>query len=313
MEKYGEKYSGDSKYVELCRRLQSIYRHEKGLSIKPYRGHMYGNYINDGKRTGNNFLADYIHQHALERVDKRYKKPYEMIQEERLFNNLLSSQPMAFNLFCPLRKLLSEDPASATRAIQAALPYYDIHRVINVTLEFIPKDYKNITGDKSAMDAIIRFFNTDNKECFIAVETKYSESLGQNEAKDEATKCQERDIAVSLGVFTKDAEERIASGKIPLTQIYRNFLLSEAYGRKEGLESYSIILAPSIHPSTSDEVASLYNELKEAHRDKLREVHLEDFVDALIDTSPEEYSRLFRDFRARYLDFEKAKLTLSDK
>ena len=143
--------------------------------------------------------------------------------------------------------------------------------------------------------------------------TKYSESLGQNEAKDDATKCQERDVAVSLGVFTKDAEERIASGKIPLTQIYRNFLLSEAYGRKEGLESYSIILAPSIHPSTSDEVASLYNELKEEHRDKLREVHLEDFVDALIDTSPEEYSRLFRDFRARYLDFEKAKLTLSDK
>ena len=44
-------------------------------SIKPYRGHMYGNYINEGKRTGNNFLADYIHQYALDRVDKRNKKP----------------------------------------------------------------------------------------------------------------------------------------------------------------------------------------------------------------------------------------------
>ena len=312
MEKYGEKYSGDSKYVELCRRLQSIYRYEKGLSIKPYRGHMYGNYINEGKRTGNNFLADYIHQYALDRVDKRNKKPYEMIQEERLFNNLLSSQPMAFNLFCPLQKLLSEDPAAATRAIQAALPYYDIHLVKQVTLEFIPKEFKIITGDKSAMDAIVRYYNTDEKECFIAVETKYSESLGTNEAKDESTKRQERDVAVSLGVFTKEAEERIASGRIPLTQIYRNFLLSEAYGRREGLGSYSIILAPSIHPSTSAEVASLYSELKEEHRDKLRSIHLEDFVDALIDTTPEEYSRLFRDFRGRYLDFEKARLTLSD-
>ena len=27
---------------------------------------------------------------------------------------------------------------------------------------------------------------------------------------------------------------------------------------------------------------------------------------------PKEYSRLFRDFRGRYLDFEKARLTLSD-
>ena len=160
-------------------------------SIKPYRGHMYGNYINEGKRTGNNFLADYIHQYALDRVDK------------------------------------------------------------------------------SAMDAIVRYYNTDEKECFIAVETKYSESLGTNEAKDESTKRQERDVAVSLGVFTKEAEERIASGRIPLTQIYRNFLLSEAYGRREGLGSYSIILAPSIHPSTSAEVASLYPELKEEYRDKL--------------------------------------------
>ena len=57
MEKYGEKYSGDSKYVELCRRLQSIYRYEKGLSIKPYRGHMYGNYINEGKRIIKNVLG----------------------------------------------------------------------------------------------------------------------------------------------------------------------------------------------------------------------------------------------------------------
>ena len=141
--------------------------------------------------------------------------------------------------------------------------------VKQVTLEFIPKEYKIITGDKSAMDAIVRYYNTDEKECFIAVETKYSESLGTNEAKDESTKRQERDVAVSLGVFTKEAEERIASGRIPLTQIYRNFLLSEAYGRREGLESYSIILAPSIHPSTSAEVASLYPELKEEHRDKL--------------------------------------------
>ena len=141
--------------------------------------------------------------------------------------------------------------------------------VKQVTLEFIPKEYKIITGDKSAMDAIVRYYNTDEKECFIAVETKYSESLGLNEAKDESTKRQERDVAVSLGVFTKEAEERIASGRIPLTQIYRNFLLSEAYGRREGLGSYSIILAPSIHPSTSAEVASLYPELKEEHRDKL--------------------------------------------
>ena len=145
MTMYGEKYSGDTKYVELCRRMQSIYRHEIGLPIAPYKGHMYGNYISNGKESGANFLADYIHAHALERI--RDKKPYEMIQEDRLFNNLLSSQPMAFNLFCPLQKLRSEAPQDATRAIQSALPRYDIALVKEVALEFIPEKYKDIIED----------------------------------------------------------------------------------------------------------------------------------------------------------------------
>lgn len=308
MTMYGEKYSGDTKYVELCRRTQSIYRHEIGQPIAPYRGHMYGNYISNGKESGANFLAEYIHAHALKRV--RDKKPYEMIQEDRLFNNLLSSQPMAFNLFYPLEKLRSESPQDATRAIQAALPCYDIALVEEVVLEFIPEKYKDITGDKSAMDAIIRYVDSEGKNCFIAIETKYSESLGANEAKDDATKEKERRVAVELGVFRDEAAKQIASGDVPLTQIYRNFLLSEAYGKKCGLGSFSIVLAPSIHPSTDREVASLLPKLKEEYAEKLRIVHLEDFVDALIANTPEEYSSLFARFKSRYLDFDKARKTL---
>lgn len=308
MTMYGEKYSGDTKYVELCRRTQSIYRHEIGQPIAPYRGHMYGNYISNGKESGANFLAEYIHAHALKRV--RDKKPYEMIQEDRLFNNLLSSQPMAFNLFYPLEELRSESPQDATRAIQAALPCYDIALVEEVALEFIPEKYKDITGDKSAMDAIIRYVDSEGKNCFIAIETKYSESLGANEAKDDATKEKERRVAVELGVFCDEAAKQIASGDVPLTQIYRNFLLSEAYGKKCGLGSFSIVLAPSIHPSTDREVASLLPKLKEEYAEKLRIVHLEDFVDALIANTPEEYSSLFDRFKSRYLDFDKARKTL---
>lgn len=308
MTMYGEKYSGDTKYVELCRRTQSIYRHEIGQPIAPYRGHMYGNYISNGKESGANFLAEYIHAHALKRV--RDKKPYEMIQEDRLFNNLLSSQPMAFNLFYPLEKLRSESPQDATRAIQAALPCYDIALVEEVVLEFIPEKYKDITGDKSAMDAIIRYVDSEGKNCFIAIETKYSESLGANEAKDDTTKEKERRVAVELGVFRDEAAKQIASGDVPLTQIYRNFLLSEAYGKKCGLGSFSIVLAPSIHPSTDREVASLLPKLKEEYAEKLKVVHLEDFVDALIANTPEEYSSLFDRFKSRYLDFDKARKTL---
>jgi hypothetical protein len=87
-------------------------------------------------------------------------------------------------------------------------------------------------------------------------------------------------------------------------------ILSEAYGKRSGLRSYSIILSPSIHPSTESEVDSLLPELKEEYAEKLRIVHLEDFVDALIANTPEEYSSLFDRFRSRYLDFDKARKTL---
>lgn len=245
----GEPYSGDSKFVAKCRKLQSIYRAEQGLAIRPYKGrdgiHYYGNYIEGGEKSGANFLADYIFDYANHRVEHREK--YETIESDRLFNNLLSSQPMAFNLFCPLMKLLKESPEEATRVIKSALPMFPIHVVTKVDLEFIPSNYKELTGDKSAMDAIICFKTADGKDGFIAIETKYSENLGTNEASN-------TDKAIEtirqLSCFNSDFEERINKKKTKLTQIYRNFLLSERYGLWIGAESYSIVLSPELHPST---------------------------------------------------------------
>lgn len=38
---------------------------------------------------------------------------------------------------------------------------YHIHTVKEIDLEFIPGNYKDLTGDKSAMDAIIEFVDMD--------------------------------------------------------------------------------------------------------------------------------------------------------
>lgn len=296
MNKYGEKYAGDTKFVADCRELQSIYRVEIGEEIRPYVGrdgkqHYYGNYIDGGKDSGANFLTPCAFEYAKYRV--RHRKPNETIHEDRLFNNLLSSQPMAFNLFCPLRKIREEAPDVATRVIQSALPMYPIQEVTDIDLEFIPEKYKELTGDKSAMDAIIRFVDTTGKKSFIAIETKYSENLGTNEPskKEKAV-----EVINKLKCFSPNAK---------LTQIYRNFLLSEAYANKEGLESYSIILAPERHPLTKTEVASFVQELAPEYKHKPREITLEDFVGKLIETCPNEYKQAFADFFDRYLNFSK--------
>ena len=232
------------------------------------------------------------------------KKPYETIKADRLFNNLLSSQPMAFNLFCPLRKMLEENPSAATSALRSSLPTFQIAKVIDIDLEFIPDNYKELTGDKSAMDAIIRFEDFDGKKCFIAIETKYSENLGANEASN---KTREIEIIRQLKCFQPDIEARIADSKIKLTQIYRNFLLSETYGIDISAVSYSLIMAPKGHPSTDRELKSLINELNSEYRYKVQSISLDEFVKGLIETCPPEYAEIYKSFYSRYLDFEKIK------
>jgi hypothetical protein len=300
----GEPYSGDSKFVAKCRKLQSIYRAEQGLAIRPYKGrdgiHYYGNYIEGGEKSGANFLADYIFKYAKYRVDNR--KKYETIESDRLFNNLLSSQPMAFNLFCPLRKLQEESPEEATRVIKSALPMFPIHVVTKVDLEFIPSNYKELTGDKSAMDAIICFKTADGKDGFIAIETKYSENLGTNEASDNKKSLE---IIKQIKCFNTDVEAKIKSKQLKLTQIYRNFLLSESYGLWSNADPYSIILSPKIHPSTEKEVRSITDEMQLGYKGKLQNISLESFTDKLISESPEEYAEIFRRFRDRYLSFDR--------
>ena len=323
MEKeYGEEYNGDSRFVADCRKLQSIYRVEIDEEIRPYTDrygnvHYYGNYISNGEipKEGcwKNFLTGYAFDYAKKRVNPENKKPYETIESDRLFNNLLSSQPMAFNLFCPLQQMLKESSKIATKVIKAALPNYPIHKVTEVELEFIPKEYKELTGDKSAMDAIIRFEDEHGKKGFIAIETKYSENLGTNVAYDRddngknIPRAKSIEAVKELKCFNADEEQSIVKGDTPLTQIYRNFLLSEMYGHKEGLLSYSIILAPQKHPTTKKELESLTNVLRNEYKNKIKQVYLEDFVNAIIINCPDEYREVFERFYDRYLNFDKLK------
>ena len=316
----GEEYKGDSTFVAECRKLQSIYRHEIGEEIHPYTDrygnvHYYGNYISNGESPKEgcwkNFLTKDTFEHAKYRVE--HKEKYETIESDRLFNNLLSSQPMAFNLFCPLRQMLKESPETATKVIKAALSGYPIHKVMAVELEFIPANYEDLTGDKSAMDAIIKFEDEAGKMGFIAVETKYSENLGTNVAYDrdkngkKIPRAQSLKAVRELQCFNADVEKSITDGDTPLTQIYRNFLLSEMYGHKEGLLPYSIILAPKKHPTTKIELESLTGGLRDEYKEKIKSVDLEDFVDAIIHNCPDNYRIVFERFYDRYLNFDKLK------
>ena len=79
---------------------------------------------------------------------------------------------------------------------------------------------EHYTNDKSAIDAFVSFWDNDGGEHRIAIETKYTDSLGTNKAKDDDSKIS---FAIESGLFT---EAGIIQIKTNCTQIYRNFLLN---------------------------------------------------------------------------------------
>ena len=240
-------------------------------------------------------------EYAKERV--AYIRENETIDGFRLFNNLLSSQPMAFNLFHPLMLLLKQDSAVVTLAVRPVFRNFPVFEVTEIGLEFIPTPIENYTNDKSAMDAYIRFVDNKGGKHIIAIETKYTDVLGVNEA----SRCEEqKQMLVDTGLFSVDFEELLMGGKVKLTQIYRNLLLTERYRIKERLkDSYSVVLSPKEHPSTEEEIKYVTDYLKPEYVYKLSAVSLEDFMDAMIQYLSEYYTLVYERFRRRYLEFRK--------
>ncbi len=307
-ELYGNQCESDNAFTKRARLLQSMYRveigEEEGFGPTRASKRKYGNMISGGEVSGKNFLMKETFEYAKERVAN--KRENETIDGFRLFNNLLSSQPMAFNLFHPLMLLLKHDPTKVTLAMRSVFKTIPVFEVTEIGLEYIPTPIEKYTKDKSAMDAYIKFVDSKDSKHIIAIETKYTDVLGVNEAGH----CEEqKQILIDTGLFNTEFEELMKEGKVKLTQIYRNFLLTEKYRIVEKLQdSYSVVLSPKKHPSTEKEIRSVTEYLKLEYAYKLSAVTLEDFVDAMIQYLPESYARVYEKFRGRYLEFGKVTL-----
>lgn len=303
--KYGNQCESDNALTRKARLLQSMYRveigEEEGFGPTKATKRKYGNMISGGDVSGKNFLMKETFEYAKERVAN--KRENETIDGFRLFNNLLSSQPMAFNLFHPLMLLLKQDSAVVTLAVRPVFRNFPVFEVTEIGLEFIPTPIENYTNDKSAMDAYIRFVDNKGGKHIIAIETKYTDVLGMNEASH----CEEqKQMLIDTGLFSADFEELLMGGKVKLTQIYRNLLLTERYRIKERLkDSYSVVLSPKEHPSTEEEIKYVTDYLKPEYVYKLSAVSLEDFMDAMIQYLSEYYTLVYERFRRRYLEFRK--------
>lgn len=269
----------DSTFVAKYRLKQSEYRKkvlkEMKCGIGPKRtstDHI-GNYLINGEKTGKNFLTDAAFKYAKLKVCEKQINTYLTIDEYRLFNNMLSSMPMCFNLFSDLRQLLVENKEDCTKVIQKLFSEIDwINEVKYIDIEFIPVPIKKYINDRTAFDAIIIVTDQANKKGIISVETKYTDVLGSNVSKSD-----ELNNIIRRGkLFTIETQNELFDNGFK--QIYRNYLLTFIYAKKNRFKHFAnVVISLEEDKRSLDEINLLKTQLIK-YQDCIFKINLEEFV-----------------------------------
>ena len=294
-EHYGPQYEGDDQLTARMRFHQSWWRHERlGLPC----GHdaklnPYGNYLTAEDATGgSNFLTEAIHWCAKERIAAGGG-----VEEFRCTRNLLSSQPMAFNLFGPLH----HDPDLAARLLDPLLP--GGAREANVHIEWAPAKELHL-GDATSFDVAVRYTTRDGRPALAAIETKLTEPFSQRTyGLDDHHTERYRKVATASTVWHDPAAIELTDKR--WNQVWRNHLLVESIRQAEpGLLGCEIV----VHHPNDDRCRTAiegYREFLASPDDTFGSFTLGQIVSAWkkLITTPAQRKWL-NDFQDRYLNLE---------
>lgn len=210
----------DNPFQQRARLLQSMWRDERGLPIGEHRGRPLGSRL--AMPAAENELSNYLTENIRKVVRREVLDPErakdKLFGRPRIFNDLLSSQPLCFNVFAEL----SLDLDLASRAF-ARLTSARVSNVTSIDFEHSPgRSDTRYTGDRSAFDVFVQYRAADGKKGFVGIEVKYHEGLGDPPAPH-----RERydELARSMKCFDTAATTSRLRDK-PLQQIWRDHLLA---------------------------------------------------------------------------------------
>lgn len=216
----------DHRFKAAARFLQALWREDRDLPIgtdmdraNPHRVRRLGSRISIAAgRTGANFMTPNIAAVAARAL--AYREPGAAYDISRLRTNLLSSQPLAFNLFGPL----TTDSALATRFMAELFPGM-LTSVTDILFEHSPgRGDPRFTADRTAFDVVIRGITTTGARALICIEMKYSEA-GHDSAPPPHPRHAEIAHA-SSGLFIDPEDPTLASSACQ--QLYRQHCLVSA-------------------------------------------------------------------------------------
>ncbi len=216
---------------------------------------------------------------------KLYGKP-------RIFNDLLSSQPLCFNLFAGLRL----DLALASRLVRG-LTAGRFCEVQAIGFEYSPgrRDPRYL-ADRSAFDVFLECTTLSGGRGFVAIEVKYHENL-LGPAGTHRDRYDE--VATQMGCFSPSTRDALKSS--PLQQIWRDHLLAGVTRYVDGYDdALFVMLYPKDNRHVSDAVAAYRSCLSDVG--SFADWTLEDVCDRLRQRSQVEWIGVFTD---RYLAFSK--------
>ena len=288
-------------YQRKLRLLQSLWREEQGFPIGEHRGRPSGNRLAmpEAKRTLNNYLTKTIRGVVRREVEgpKRhdklgYKKLY---QRPRIYNNLLSSQPLCFNLFGELTKNL----ALASRVL-SDMSKGRVSQVTAIEFEWSPgRDDSRYLCDGTAFDVYVTYQTATGQRGFLGIEVKYHEKL----EKKNNYRPRYDEVAAEMGCFHEEHLAMLRKAN-PLEQLWRNHLLMGAHRRADDFDEAAFVF---LYP----EVNTVCSEAAVAYRHCLSDTRtfeawtLETFVSCLRQRTKAKWVRLFYD---RYLDLSRLPL-----
>jgi len=277
-----------------ARLLQSLWRDEQELAAGEYQGKTRGARLvmPEAKDTLANYLTPAIQEVVRKEVEDPIRAQGKLYGRPRIYDNLLSSQPLCFNLFGELT--LDLNLASNVLSDMTA---GRIGRVVAIDFEYSPgRGDTRYTGDRSAFDVYIRYETPAGGRGFVGIEVKYHEGLDDPVA-DHRPRYDE--VAAEMGCFVPEQLPRLRER--PLQQVWRDHLLAGAHLGVDGFEDgFFAFLYPQGNTACSNAVEQYLQCISDSNT--FQGWTLERLVASLTTHSS---ARWIQDLHHRYLDFSR--------
>ncbi|MEP9357044.1 hypothetical protein ABLE93_26370 [Xanthobacter sp. KR7-65] len=298
---------GDTRFASCARLLQSLWRAGRGLAAGQHRGRdgrlrVLGSRLDPADaRRGRNFLTPDIARLARRAV--AYREYGALIDEQRLWENLLSSQPLTFNLFA----LCQVDEERRHRLFERLFPGF-FAKVEKLAFEHSPgRGDPRYLGDYTAFDLFVSGTSPDGRPAFIAIEVKYSEDMRQPGRSGSA---RYRELTHACALHLDPEAPSLLTGH--LAQLTAEHLLAALIREQWGQGAHGLFV--TIAPAANREAwyaVELYRSMLDRRPDGVpfMALALEDVIAAVSEAGdPDLSARL----HARYTDFSPVHRLIDD-